>query len=334
MKLTLEEAKRLMAENNGDLDLRGTGFTKLPDNLTVEGYLDLQETGITELPNGLTVEGWLGLDGTEIAELPDNLSVGGGLGLKGTKIKDIPNNLIVGGWLDLSYTKITELPDDLIVGSGLDLCGTKIVELPDNLTVGDWLDLSSTKITKLPDRLTVGDGLDLTGTGITKLPGSLKVGSRIYDRNGKIIQDEKYRLREGDYVPGRYLYADGILTHVKRKKKVGPYDYYIGKIPGRNVISDGTYYVHCRNLREGIHDFDFKLAEYRVVDQYRGLTLDSVLPTGEMITMYRVITGACRQGTECFLKSLGSLKDSYSVRETVELTQGQYGSETFREFFS
>ena len=100
------------------------------------------------------------------------------------------------------------------------------------------------------------------------------------------------------------------------------------------MISDGTYYVHCRNLREGIHDFDFKLAEYRVVDQYRGLTLDSVLPTGEMITMYRVITGACRQGTECFLKSLGSLKDSYSVRETVELTQGQYGSETFREFFS
>ena len=293
MKLTMEEAKRLMQENDGNLDLRETKVTELPDNLTVRGWLDLSGTGITTLPNNLTVK----------------------------------------NYLDLRYTKITELPNDLTVG-GLELSGTGIRNLPDNLTVGGGLDISDTGIADLPNNLTVAVGLDLTGTDIVKLPDSLKAGSKIYDRNSKIILNEKYWLREGEYVPGRYLYADGILTHVKRRKKVGSYDYYIGKIPGRNVISDGTNYAHCQNLRDGIRDLAFKRAEGRGADQYQNLTPDSVLPAGEMITMYRVITGACRQGTECFLKSLGSLKDSYSVRETVELTQGQYGSETFREFFS
>ena len=32
----------------GSLDLRGTGITSLPDNLTVGGYLDLRGTGITD----------------------------------------------------------------------------------------------------------------------------------------------------------------------------------------------------------------------------------------------------------------------------------------------
>ena len=294
MKLTMEEAKRLMEENGGNLDLRKTKVTELPDNLTVKGWLDLRGTKVTELPGSLTIEGGLCLEGTGITELPDNLTVGG----------------------------------------GLDLDGSGIRELPDNLTVGGGLYLSDTSIAGLPNNLTVGGSLDLTGTDIVKLPDSLKAGSKIYDRNSKIILNEKYWLREGEYVPGRYLYADRILTHVKRRKKVGPYDYFIGKIPGRNVISDGTNYAHCQNLRDGIRDLAFKRAEGRGADQYQNLTPDSVLPAGEMITMYRVITGACRQGTECFLKSLGTLKESYSVREIIELTQGQYGGQTFREFFS
>ena len=293
MKLTMEEAKRLMQENDGNLDLRETKVTELPDNLTVRGWLDLSGTGITTLPNNLTVK----------------------------------------NYLDLRYTKITELPNDLTVG-GLELSGTGIRNLPDNLTVGGGLDISDTGIADLPNNLTVAVGLDLTGTDIATLPDNLKVGVMIFGRNGRRIENEKYRLQEGDYVPGRYLYVDRYLTHVKRKKKIGPYDYYVGKIPGENVISDGTNYAHCQNLCDGIRDLAFKRAKDRGADQYRGLTLDSVLPTGEMITMYRVITGVCQQGIERFLESLGTLKESYSIREVVELTQGQYGAETFRTFFN
>lgn len=61
---------------------------------------------------------------------------------------------------------------------------------------GGGLFLSGTRITALPENLTVGGGLDLRGT--------------------RIVNPKVKRLRNGDYVEGRYLYADGILTHIKK----------------------------------------------------------------------------------------------------------------------
>lgn len=61
---------------------------------------------------------------------------------------------------------------------------------------GGSLDLRGTQITALPDNLTVGGSLDLSGTQIT---------------DTSMVK----RARDGDYAPGRYLYADGILTHVR-----------------------------------------------------------------------------------------------------------------------
>jgi len=65
-QLTLDQATNMMSENNGSLDLEGTGITVLPDGLTVGGSLDLRGTGITVLPDGLTVGGSLDLRGTGI----------------------------------------------------------------------------------------------------------------------------------------------------------------------------------------------------------------------------------------------------------------------------
>ena len=39
MKLTLEEAQKRMAENNGNLDLSDTPITALPESLTVGGKI-------------------------------------------------------------------------------------------------------------------------------------------------------------------------------------------------------------------------------------------------------------------------------------------------------
>ena len=46
MKLTIKAAEKMM-DGGGNLDLRNTGITTLPDNLTVGGGLDLSGTGIT-----------------------------------------------------------------------------------------------------------------------------------------------------------------------------------------------------------------------------------------------------------------------------------------------
>ena len=223
-----------------------------------------------------------------------------------------------GGNLDLyGRTGITSLPDGLTVGGGLGLRGTGITSLPDGLTVGGGLDLRGTGITSLPDGLTVGDWLDLLGTGITR-----------HDR-AKVKC-----LKDGDYVPGRYLYADGILTHVKKRRAVGPYTLYVGKIPGRNVVSDGVNYAHCGKLRDGISDLLFKAAKDRGAEQYKNLDLGTELTVDDAVTMYRVITGACRQGAQAFVDSLGgNLKETYTIRECIALTKGQYNADKFAEFF-
>ena len=204
------------------------------------------------------------------------------------------------------------------MGGGLDLSGTQIQTLPDNLTVGGGLDLSGTKIQTLPDNLTVGGGLDL--------------------RNTKIQNKEKERrkvktIKNGDYVAGKYLYVDNILTQVKKKKIVGQYTVYVGKIKGKNVVSDGVHYAHCYKIRDGIADLLFKAAADRGADQFKNLSLDTELTVAEAVTMYRIITGACRAGSEDFVNSQRNLKEKYTIRECIELTKGQYNSGKLAEFF-
>ena len=354
MTYTLEELKQMMREDagnlnlnhtqitslpdgltvRGDLDLEGTPITSLPDNLTVGGCLYLHKTKITSLPNNLAVEGNIFLDGTPITSLPNHFTVGCGLFLDYTPITSLPKNLTIGGDLFLSHTQITSLPDDLIVGGTLDISHTQITSLPDNLTVGGSLWLSGTPISSLPKNLTVGYCLDVEYTPITSLPDNLAVGGMIISNAYKIKNSGHYKLlQNGDYVEGKYLFADGILTHVKRAKKIGEYTFCIGKIPDTHVVFDGKYYAHCTTFREGVRDIEFKRASDRGAEQYRSLTLDSKVSKDEAITMYRVITGACQRGAELFVNSLETTKNKYTVKEIISITQGQYGSRSFTEFF-
>ena len=176
------------------------------------------------------------------------------------------------------------------------------------------LDLRGTQITALPDNLTVGGWLDLSGTQIT--------------------YNKVNRLKNGDYVPGKYLYADNVLTHIRTRRKTKGYVFFVGKIPGKNVISDGKYFAHCTKFSDGRDDLMFKAAIDRGADQYKCLALDDPIPIDQAKTMYRVITGACRQGTEDFIANpRGELKTVYSIREIIELTKGQYGSKCFSAFW-
>ena len=180
-----------------------------------------------------------------------------------------------------------------------------------------------------------GGWLDLRGcTSLTSLPEGLTVGGSLHLEGGKISNPTACRrLVDGEYVPGRYLYADGILTHVKRCRKVREYTYYIGKIKRKNVIFDGQHYAHCVDLASGIVDLAFKAAKDRGAEQYKHLTLESVVKREDAIVMYRIITGACAAGTQAFIDGLQSLKDEYTVSEIIEMTRGHYGADTFKRFF-
>ena len=181
------------------------------------------------------------------------------------------------------------------------------------------LDLSGcTELTALPDNLTVFRRLDLSGcTGLTAPPYKYK----------------PRKLKNGDYKAGRYLYVDNIFTQIKRVKKIGKYYYYIGKIRGKNVIFDGKHYEHCKSFTDGVKDIEFKIAKERGAEQYRQLKLSDTVTKNDAITMYRIITGACRAGTDGFVDSLGKTKDRYTIAEIIEITKGHYGAAVFENFF-
>jgi hypothetical protein len=91
-----------------------------------KGNLNLRNTLLTSLPQGLEVGGDLWLSYTKISSLPQGLKVGGGLSLSNTPIQSLPDTLKVGGNLDLSRTPITSLPQGLEVGGYLYLNGTPL----------------------------------------------------------------------------------------------------------------------------------------------------------------------------------------------------------------
>ena len=185
------------------------------------------------------------------------------------------------------------------------------------------------------ERMKSGGSLYLRGTQITALPEGLTVGGDLDLENCTQITNKRHykRLKNGMYDPNKYIYADNIFTLIKRVKKIGKYTYFVGKIKGKDVIFDGKSYAHCRKFHEGVADLEFKNAKDRGGDQYKGLTLESVIKKADAIVMYRVITGACKAGTAHFLDGLAEIKDEYTVREIIELTKGQYGAETFKKFF-
>lgn len=83
-------------------------------------------------------------------------------------------------------------------------------------------------------------------------------------------------------------------------------------------------------MEEAKQALAFKLNK-RDKPEYEKLNLDSELTFDEAVACYGVITGACKFGVyDCLPKPH---KEKYSIKEIIELTNGEYGSDTFREFF-
>jgi hypothetical protein len=63
------------------------------------------------------------------------------------------------------------------------------------------------------------------------------------------------------------------------------------------------------------------------------MTFNTVLNFKDAVKMYRVITGACEQGTKIFVKNLENVKEEYSIKEIIEITTGHFGNEKLINFF-
>lgn len=141
------------------------------------------------------------------------------------------------------------------------------------------------------------------------------------------------------------LCADGIITEfVSGSHFSDNIVFQKGNILGRMI--DGKWektscfvaeqngiYAHGNTLQEAKEDLLFKLAVDRGADQYKNIALDKQLPFAEVKTMYQIITGACKMGTESFISTLKETPETISVNQAIALTKGQYRGDVFHSFF-
>ena len=134
----------------------------------------------------------------------------------------------------------------------------------------------------------------------------------------------------------KYVFADGILQRIISTKKLGKYTIYKARKIGSKQIAFVArikdVFAHGDSVKTAIKDLIFKYSD-KDTSKYKKWTLATVKSQDDMITAYRVITGACAFGVAEFLKGK-KIKDKLSVNEAIALTKGQYGSDKFEGFFA
>ncbi|MCM1003616.1 MAG: hypothetical protein NC408_04670, partial [Candidatus Gastranaerophilales bacterium] len=165
-----------------------------------------------------------------------------------------------------------------------------------------------------------------------------------YDRSGKVVfvkteQIDGERLKENIFYT---LYnktfheveiIDGMSTIIlKRKNNV---------IKGVNLSGYSACYVfqkdginaHGLTARQAYIDWLFKTSD-RDVSKYQNISENETHPLEWWVVAYRTITGACSFGTNDYLEhNKDKYKPEMTLSEVIKATDGQYGSQTFKEFF-
>jgi hypothetical protein len=283
------------------------GTERIPGNL----YLG----GLTSIPKGFnpTVGGDLYLNG--LASIPEgfNPTVGGILHLNG--LTSIPKgfNPTVGGILHLS--SLASIPEGFnpTVGGSLYLNGLTSTPEGFSPTVGGSLYLNGR--TSIPEGFSPSVGGSLYLSGYVRLP------------TAGILKRPPYPLQWNGC-----LLADGILSKVLSTRGRTYRVQVVGTTKVSVLVTDGTNWSHGSTLKEAQADLVYKVTD-RKPEQYRGLSRASELSFAEAVACYRCITGACAEGVKWFVKQTGAKKKSVTIQDIIEKTAGQYGHETFKNFF-
>ena len=153
-----------------------------------------------------------------------------------------------------------------------------------------------------------------------------------FKAKGYLIKIDDKMYLNGNKSLGEHIIVDNILSKVISKKG------NIYKVVNHNetvptyIIKQDDLYSHGRTIKEARDSLIYKISS-RDTSKYENLTIDDILSKEECIKMYRAITGACEYGTRSFVEQQKTKKE-YSIKEIIELTQGQFGNETFTKFFN
>jgi hypothetical protein len=133
-----------------------------------------------------------------------------------------------------------------------------------------------------------------------------------------------------------FIYADNILSTIISTRELGDgvvvhQTKRVGYEDIEFIATDGKIFAHASSIIMALIDLRFKKSD-RDTSWLKDKKLTDKLSFDDSVLAYRLITGACSGGVEGFLKN-HKKQEKYQIAEIIEFTRGQYGNETFKEFF-
>ena len=129
-----------------------------------------------------------------------------------------------------------------------------------------------------------------------------------------------------------FSFADGILARIVSSR--GPVSRVVvcGKTNVSYLVTDGDAWSHGNSLREARDGLLYKIGS-RDTSEFKAWTLDKEVSRRDAIRAYRTITGACEAGVRGWMEQ-HKVPESITVERAIKMTNGAYGSESFKKFFS
>ena len=233
------------------------------------------------------------------------------------------------------------------------VCESAKLEAPVLQSVGNYISVRESAKLEAPVLQSVGGGIYVYESAKLEVPALQSVGGGIYVyesakleapnlKKEKLSQQEIYKLKTGPkklnqqhFEKMGYLFADGILQTITSKKLLSNLTIYktkkIAKDETSFVVYDGEYYSHGETLKQAKNDLMFKRTSQDTT-KFKSWSLSDKKTIEELVEAYRSITGACSLGVKDFCASR-KLKDSYTIKEAIEITKNSYENKKFADFF-
>jgi uncharacterized protein (DUF1919 family) len=231
--------------------------------------------------------------------------------------------IIIGAY---TYQKDDDLSEVEKITGGIDASGADTrAAFPRLTSVGGYIYASGADTRAAFPRLTsVGGYIDASGAEII-LTKKLK-------QNDPSVKLSTHDKLFNSFLKNNLLYADNILAEIISKKGNVYKIIITGKTEVSYCIKYNDSFSHGKTIREAKRDWIYKIGN-RDTTRFKIWKLNTKITLKEALESYRVITGACEQGTKNFVEKIKT-KKYYTVKEVIEATIGQWGNESYSKFFT
>ena len=283
----------------------------------------------------------LSVDYTEITGYVD---VREGATFQADQLTTIGGSVYVWAGATFQADQLTTIGGSVYVREGATFQADQLTTIGGDVDVREGATFQADQLTTIGGSVYVQAGATFQADQLTTIGGDVDVRegatyspkNAVQDKNAADVICSKL-IRNGFITPdGKCIIADGILTEIVSHKS---HVYRVRKIARKEVeylITDGNgNWAHGNTLNEAKEDLIYKVTDRKKSD-YKDMQLSDTLSHGDAIKCYRVITGACSAGTRYFIENKlnGNRKEEYTIAEIIKLTNGEYGNQTFRDFFS